>query len=72
MRGRKSLVQVETGNRISSSMAELQEPDITVIRNTSGDDGWEDVVVEDATSTQGISKGVLATSVSNASSVRFL
>jgi hypothetical protein len=72
MRGRKSLVQVEAGNRISSSMAELQKPDTTVARGTSGDDGWEDVVVDDATSAQGVSKGVLATSVSNASSVRFL
>ena len=53
-------------------MAELEEPDTTVIKGTSGDDGWEDVVVEDATSARGIAKGVLATSVSNASSVRFL
>lgn len=69
MRGRKSLVQVEAGNRISSSVARVEDPDVTVVRNTAGDDGWEDVA-EDAT--YGVGKGVLATSVSNASSVRFL
>ncbi|KEQ75330.1 hypothetical protein M436DRAFT_70840 [Aureobasidium namibiae CBS 147.97] len=72
MRGRKSLVQVEAGNRISSSKARVEDPDITVVRHSTGDDGWEDVVGEDALSVQGVAKGVLASSPSNASSVRFL
>lgn len=72
MRGRKSLVQVESGNRISSSRARVEEPDVTNVRHSTGDDGWEDVVGEDATSVHGAGKGVLAASASNASSVRFL
>ena len=72
MRGRKSLVQVEAGNRISSSRARVEEPDVTVVRHSTGDDGWEDVIGEDATSVHGVGKGMLATSASNASSVRFL
>ena len=71
MRGRKSLVQVEAGNRISSSKAKLEEPDVTVIRHT-GDDGWEDVGVKDEAREKVSSKGVLAPSASNASSVRFI
>ncbi|KAH0364842.1 hypothetical protein KCU65_g6552, partial [Aureobasidium melanogenum] len=73
MRGRKSLVQVEAGNRISSSMAKLQEPD--AVKNKAGDDhddGWEDVVLEDTTQDRSMTKGGLAASTSNASSVRFL
>jgi hypothetical protein len=71
MRGRKSLVQVEAGNRVSSSMAEVEEPDVTVVRNVADDGAWEDVGVEDTA--QGYSaKGVLKASASNASSVRFL
>jgi hypothetical protein len=72
MRGRKSLVQVEAGNRVSSSMAEVEEPDVTVVRNTGDDGVWEDVGVEDAARGHGVSKGVLAASASSASSVRFL
>lgn len=72
MRGRKSLVQVEAGNRISSSVARVEDPDVTVVRHSAGDDGWEDVDFEDKAQTHSASKGVLATSASNASSVRFL
>jgi len=63
---------VETGNRISSSRARVEDPDVAVVRHSTGDDGWEDVIGEDATSVQGAGKGILATSASNASSVRFL
>lgn len=72
MRGRKSLMQVEAGNRISSSMAEVEEHDVTVVRNVVDDRGWEDVEAEDVTQGHGRSKSVLAASASCASSVRFL
>lgn len=71
MRGRKSLVQVKAGNRISSSMAKVEEPNV-VKNKDADDDAWEDVVVEDMTQARGVPKGVLAASTSNASSVRFL
>ncbi|KAG9649110.1 hypothetical protein KCU64_g9559, partial [Aureobasidium melanogenum] len=71
MRGRKSLVQVEAGNRISSSMAEVEDPGTA--RNRAGDDdAWEDVGVDDTTQDRSMPKGVLTASASNASSVRFL
>lgn len=73
MRGRKSLVQVEAGSRISSSRARVEDPDTTVVRHSGGDDGaWEDVGTEDEAQGRGIGNGVLAASASNASSVRFL
>jgi hypothetical protein len=72
MRGRKSLVQVEAGNRVSSSMAEVEEHDVTVVRNIVDDGGWEDVGAEDVSQGHGGSKSVLAASASCASSVRFL
>jgi hypothetical protein len=72
MRGRKSLVQVEAGNRVSSSMAEVEEHDVTVVRNVVDDGGWEDVGAEDAAQGHGGSKSVLAGSASCASSMRFL
>jgi hypothetical protein len=72
MRGRKSLVQVEAGNRIISSMAEVEEHDVTVVRNVVDDGGWEDVEAEDVAQGHGRSKSVLAASASCASSVRFL
>lgn len=73
MRGGKSLVQMEAGNRISSSRAKVEDPDTTVVRHSVGDDdAWEDVGTEDEAQGRGIGKGVLAASASNASSVRFL
>jgi hypothetical protein len=72
MRGRKSLVQVEAGNRVSSSMAEVEEPDVTVVRNIVDEGAWEDVGVEDVAQDRGFPRGVLKASASNASSVRFL
>lgn len=71
MRGRKSLVQVEAGDRISSSMAEVEGPDAAK-RKAGDDDAWEDVQDEDTTQNRSMSKGILAASTSNASSVRFL
>ncbi|CAD0108542.1 unnamed protein product [Aureobasidium uvarum] len=72
MRGRKSLVQVETGNRISSFMAKVEEPDAVARDKVTENDDWEDVVMEDATPARSARKGVLAASTSNASSVRFI
>ncbi|KAG9964100.1 hypothetical protein KCU61_g3164, partial [Aureobasidium melanogenum] len=71
MRGRKSLLQVEAANRISSSMAEVEDPGAA--RNRAGDDdAWEDVGVDDTTQDRSMPKGVLTASASDASSVRFL
>ncbi|KAH0340572.1 hypothetical protein KCU81_g6758, partial [Aureobasidium melanogenum] len=73
MRGRKSLVQVEAGNRISSSMAEVEPPDAAKSKaRDDHDDGWEDMVLKDTAQDRGMPKGGLAASPSNASSVRFL
>lgn len=72
MRGRKSLVQVEAGNRVSSSMAEVEENDVTVVRNIVDDGGWEDVGAGDVAQDHGYPKNVSAAPVSCASSVRFL
>ncbi|CAD0095377.1 unnamed protein product [Aureobasidium vineae] len=72
MRGRKSLVQVKAGNRISSSMARVEEPDAVAKDKAIENDDWEDVVMEDAASARSVRKGVLAASTSDASSVRFL
>ncbi|KAH0357738.1 S-adenosyl-L-methionine-dependent methyltransferase, partial [Aureobasidium melanogenum] len=56
MRGRKSLVQVEAANRISSSMAEVEDPGAA--RNRAGDDdAWEDVGVGDTTQDRSMPKG---------------
>ncbi|KAH0422371.1 hypothetical protein KCU90_g9140, partial [Aureobasidium melanogenum] len=71
MRGRKSLVQVEAGNRISSSMAKVEEPDAAKSQPID-DDAWEDIVVEDTAQDRSIPKGMLTASTSNTSSVRFL
>lgn len=69
MRGRKSLVQVETGPRISSSRARVED---VGDKGKSGDEGeWEDVVGE-RSPRKSVPAGVLAPSTSNASSVRFL
>jgi hypothetical protein len=65
-------VQVEAGKRVSSSMAEVEEHDVTVVRNVVDDGGWEDVGAEDAAQGHGGSKSVLAGSASCASSMRFL
>ncbi|THZ74223.1 hypothetical protein D6C85_03593 [Aureobasidium pullulans] len=70
MRGRKSLVQVEAGNRISSSMAKVEETGDKNKANTD-DTEWEDAV-ENVPQGHGISAGVLATSTSHAGSMRFL
>ncbi|THX16186.1 hypothetical protein D6D13_01860 [Aureobasidium pullulans] len=70
MRGRKSLVQVEAGNRISSSMAKVEETGDKNKANTD-DTEWEDAV-ESVPQGHGISAGVLATSTSHAGSMRFL
>ncbi|THV91234.1 hypothetical protein D6D17_08724 [Aureobasidium pullulans] len=70
MRGRKSLVQVEAGNRISSSMAKVEETGDKNKANTD-DTEWEDAV-ENFPQGHGISAGVLATSTSHAGSMRFL
>lgn len=71
MHGRNSLVHVEAGNRISSSMAKVEESD--AVKKEDGDeDVWEDLVAEATTQARGVPEGVLASSTSNASSVRFL
>ncbi|THY82225.1 hypothetical protein D6C95_08834 [Aureobasidium pullulans] len=70
MRGRKSLVQVEAGNRISSSMAKVEETGDKNKANTD-DTEWEDAV-ENVPQGHGIPAGVLATSTSHAGSMRFL
>ncbi|THX46507.1 hypothetical protein D6D11_06833 [Aureobasidium pullulans] len=70
MRGRKSLVQVEAGNRISSSMAKVEETGDKNKANTD-DTEWEDAV-ENVPQGHGISAGVLATSTSHTGSMRFL
>ncbi|THX51511.1 hypothetical protein D6D06_07315 [Aureobasidium pullulans] len=70
MRGRKSLVQVEAGNRISSSMAKVEETGDKNKANTY-DTEWEDTV-ENVPQGHGIPAGVLATSTSHAGSMRFL
>ncbi|TIA17907.1 hypothetical protein D6C80_03748 [Aureobasidium pullulans] len=56
MRGRKSLVQVEAGNRISSSMAKVEETGDKNKANTD-DTEWEDAV-ENVPQGHGISAGV--------------
>ncbi|KAI4725530.1 hypothetical protein E4T49_06744 [Aureobasidium sp. EXF-10728] len=68
MRGRKSLVQVEAGNRISSSMAKVEESDFMAANKVIDNENWEDVVMEDATPARSVRKSVLAASTSNASS----
>ncbi|KAI4721193.1 hypothetical protein E4T48_02606 [Aureobasidium sp. EXF-10727] len=72
MRGRKSLVQVKAGNRISSSMAKVEGFDAVAGNKNIENENWEDVVMEDATPARSVRKSVLAASTSNASSVRFL
>ena len=72
MSGRKSLVQVEAGNRISSSVAKVEESDFVAKDKATDNENWEDVVMEDATPARSVRKSVLAASTSNASSVRFL